>query len=181
MSQVNFNGSNWDEFKLDFAAIALNRGKVGLDFIRIRCLSSNGSNSKEPCSYTPIPVDIMKTSEENDEGQKLLSDMIRSITAGVYKRLKEGSKEKLTEAICNVDYNMLWDELEKISEHWKEGTKAIDDKIRDERSKYGPIYGVIDMLRGTYVVESWKRNTDPMDLQSDIVLMTANLALGDDM
>lgn len=180
MDHVIFNGSNWDEYEMDFFSIALKRGSVGLDFIRMRCLKKwNKSESAKEYAESNV---ITKKSEENiSDRQNLMSDMLRSITAGVYKRLKHGSrKEILIKVICEVDHKKLWDLLYTISMEWDKDSSKSDADIKYKRSKYGPVHGVVDMLKGTYVVESWKLNTDPTDLTQDIVLMTSNLALGDD-
>eukprot|EP00596_Hydrurales_sp_CCMP1899_P001043 CAMPEP_0119039214 /NCGR_PEP_ID=MMETSP1177-20130426/8609_1 /TAXON_ID=2985 /ORGANISM="Ochromonas sp, Strain CCMP1899" /LENGTH=289 /DNA_ID=CAMNT_0007002849 /DNA_START=315 /DNA_END=1184 /DNA_ORIENTATION=- len=125
------------------------------------------------------PSEITKRNQKDiSERQKLLSDMMQSITAGVSKRLKSVEHSpQLIEAICNVDHIKLWDLLEDLGKQWDNDSLIIDNKINHERKKYSPMKGIIDMFRGTYVVESWKQNSDPVDLQEDIVLMTSNLAL----
>ncbi len=77
--------------------------------------------------------------------------MINSITHRVHKRLKQGSrKDLLITAICDVDHDKLWEQLYQIHLAWVEDSLKIDQDIRHKLSKYGPIYGTIDMLKGFF-------------------------------
>lgn len=53
----------------------------------------------------------------------------------------------------------------------------MDKIVKERRKKYGIIHGIIDMFTGKYIVGCWRKNSDAEDLQGDIILMNANVAL----
>lgn len=116
MNFTLFNGTNWSEYQMDFCAVAVKRGNVGLNFIRICCVNKVNVSLKSNSSiYVRKIIDEEEILDRRNR-QDLFADILGSISASVYRKLKkEDRQEILMETICNVDYIKLWDLLYQIS------------------------------------------------------------------
>jgi hypothetical protein len=200
---VTFLGPNFDDYEINFYVTALKHGKVGLDFIRSRWVQSksdrnlltNASDTEKTDNSASVYVSVSDSfkpatsqkyglsanpdafvGESNmSDRQNLFADMMFSISPAVYKRLRK--RKFLRALIINVDHIGLWNELEEISLNWVADTERIQQENMRKEVTYGTFNGIKSMFSGDYVSESWKSNCDPLDLQTDIVTMTCNLAL----
>ena len=179
---IVFEGDNWALYEMISLIKVSKCGRIGRQFIEkeIEISSSRESSINSELKNNTPNQETSKTMsiDINDEAdaELLFSEIISSVSEYVITVIHSRQEKEFRKCVLYKDYKLLWHILRNTALSWQAQIDYNCNISSTKKMKYSTLQAFKSIFTCDYIKSAWKYNSDPFDLQSDVISAQANLA-----